>query len=576
MRIASAAARLQVVLLSAMLLAACGQESATPVSAGADTVFVNGRIYTVDPQRSWAEAVAVSGDRILYVGANDGALALAGDSTTVVDLKGRMMLPGFQDSHIHPLSGGVEAAACDLNAVTGVTEYRSIIAEYAAANPDVPWILGGGWAMSDFGPGGAPHRSILDELVPDRPVFLSSRDGHSGWANSKALEIAGITRDTPDPEDGRIDRDPESGEPIGALQEGAMGLVTQYIPPTSDEVREAGVRYSVKMLNGLGITSMQEAAVEEDAIRAYKALESRGELTMRVVGSIWWDRDRGLEQVGELVALREKYDDGGLFRPTTVKIMQDGVMENYTAVMLEPYLVPSGTRGIPMVEPELLKQVVTALDAEGFQVHFHAIGDGAVRQCLDAVEEAEIVNGGHGHRHHISHLQMIDPADIPRFAELDVVANFQPLWAYPDEYVTDLTIPFIGEERARWMYPIRSVQEAGGLIAFGSDWSVSTPNVFHQIETAVTRMSAIGDRPGQALNPQEAIDLATAIDAFTINAAFVNKQEGDTGSIEVGKLADLVVLDQNLFEVDSEDLSETSVLLTVFGGKPVHGSYAGL
>ncbi|MDH5312120.1 MAG: amidohydrolase family protein [Gammaproteobacteria bacterium] len=576
MKILGAAVRLSVFLSSAVLVAGCGAGKDSPAPAAADTVFVNGRVYTVDTARSWAEAVAVSGDRIVYVGANDGALALAGDATAVVDLGGRMMLPGFQDSHIHPLSGGVEASACDLNAVTGITEYRSIIAEYAAANPDVPWILGGGWAMSDFGPGGAPHKGILDELVPDRPVFLSSRDGHSGWANSRALEIAGITRDTPDPEDGRIDRDPESGEPIGALQEGAMSLVTRHIPPTSDEVREAGLRYSVKMLNGLGITSMQEAAVQEDAIRAYKALESRGELTMRVVGSIWWDRDRGIEQVDELVALREKYDNGGLFRPTTVKIMQDGVMENYTAVMLEPYLVPSGTRGIPMLEPELLKRAVTALDAAGFQVHFHAIGDGAVRQCLDAVEEAEIVNGGHGHRHHISHLQMIDPADIPRFAELQVIANFQPLWAYPDEYVTELTIPFIGEERARWMYPIRSVQEAGGTIAFGSDWSVSTPNVFHQVETAVTRMSSTGEPAGETLNPQEAIDLASAIDAFTINAAFLNKHEDQTGSIEVGKLADLIVLDRNLFEIDPQEVSETTVLLTVFGGEPVHGSYADL
>jgi len=560
-----------------MLLAACSRDAGAPAHAGADTVFLNGRIYTVDTQRSWAEAVAISADRIIYVGTNDGARALAGTGTTVVDLRGRMMLPGFQDSHIHPVSGGVETGVCDLNGATGLTEYRSVIAAYAAANPGVPWVLGGGWLMSDFGPGGSPDKTILDELVPDRPVFLSSSDGHTGWANSRALEIAGITRDTPDPIDGRIDRDPETGEPNGALHEGAQELVERHVPPTTDAAREAGLRYAVHMLNALGITSVQEArADDEDYIRAYKALESRGELSLRVVVSMLWDRKRGLEQVSDLAAMRDRYNAGGLVRPTTVKIFQDGVMENYTAAMLEPYLVPSGSRGIPMVEPELLKQAVTALDAEGFQVHFHAIGDAAVRQALDAIEEAEITNGGHGHRHHIAHLQMIDPADIPRFGELDVVANFQPLWAYPDEYVTDLTIPFIGEERARWMYPIRSVQEAGGLIAFGSDWSVSTPNVFHQIETAVTRMSAIGDRPGQTLNPQEAIDLATAIDAFTINAAFVNKQEGDTGSIEVGKLADLVVLDQNLFDVDPEELSETSVLLTVFGGKPVHGSYAGL
>jgi predicted amidohydrolase YtcJ len=253
-----------------------------------------------------------------------------------------------------------------------------------------------------------------------------------------------------------------------------------------------------------------------------------------------------------------------------VKIMLDGVMENYTAAMLEPYLVPSGTRGIPMVEPELLKRAVTALDRDGFQVHFHAIGDAAVRYALDAVEEARYENGKSDNRHHISHLQMIDPADIPRFPELDVVANFQPLWAYADAYVTELTIPFIGEERARWMYPIRSVETAGGKLAFGSDWSVSSANPLAQIETAVTRMSADDDSMPVFI-PEERISLDSAIAAFTINAAFVNHHEKETGSIEVGKYADLVVIDRNLFELEPAEISAASVLLTLFEGRPVFG-----
>ncbi|MDH4071881.1 MAG: amidohydrolase, partial [Gammaproteobacteria bacterium] len=499
-------------------------------------------------------------------------LAIAGSATRLVDLGGRMMMPAFQDSHIHPIGGGVEASACNLNELNDLAAYRSVIGEYAAANPDVEWITGGGWAMSVFGPGGSPSKTIIDELVPDRPVFLSSQDGHTGWANSRALEIAGITNDTPNPPDGIIDRNPETGEAIGSLQEGAMSLVTRHIPPTTVEDLITGMRYSRDMMHAYGITSITDASVRRDGLETYRIMAERGELDLRVVASLWWQRDRGLEQIDDLVALREEYDKGGLLRPTTVKIMQDGVMENYTAAMLDPYLVPSGTKGIPMVEPELLKQAVAALDKAGFQVHFHAIGDGAVRQSLDAIEEALIENGQLGHRHHISHIQMIHPDDQPRFAELDAIANFQPVWAYNDAYVTELTIPFIGEERAKYMYPIKSVQDAGGMIAFGSDWSVSTANPMPQIETAVTRLSAAGEDVPVML-PEERIDLESAIVAFTINAAFLNRHEEDTGSIEAGKLADLIVLDRNLFEIDAADISETKVLLTLFEGRPVHGDF---
>lgn len=566
--------RIRNIILATVVTAtvfACSQSESPPATSGADTILRNGNIYTVDESRPWAEAVAITDGRITFVGSNDDVDKHTGSDTTVVDLQRRLMLPAFQDSHIHPIGAGIEAAACDLNGLDDLQAYRSTIGAYAAANPEETWVLGGGWSMSVFGPGGAPSRSIIDELVADRPVFLSSQDGHTGWANSLALEIAGIDRNTPDPVDGRIDRDPETGEAIGSLQEGAMNLVSAHIPPTTLEDRIRGLEYSIKMLNGYGITSIQDAIVNQEGLEAYAAVERKGDLHLRVVASLWWDRERDEDQIPGLIALREQYDTGGLVRPTTVKIMQDGVMENYTAAMLEPYLVPSGTRGIPMVDPETLKSVVSLLDAEGFQVHFHSIGDAAVRQALDAVEQAITDNGRSGNRHHISHLQMIDPADIPRFRELDVVANFQPLWAYADDYVTELTIPFIGEERARWMYPIQSVLDAGGMVAFGSDWSVSTANPFPQIETAVTRKSAV-DESIPVFIPEERIDLQTAIAAFTINAAFVNKQERDTGSIEVGKLADLVVVDQNLFDIKPSEISETKALLTLLGGEAVHGN----
>ena len=557
------------VLCATVFIVACSNDREP--KTGADTVLTNGYIYTVDSDRSIAKAVAISNGRIVYVGSDEGTADYIGDNTQVVDLGGRMLMPGFQDSHIHPIMAGIEAAACDLNELPGLPAYRSKILEYATNNPDVPWILGGGWAMSVFGPGGAPSKSILDELVPDRPVYLSSQDGHTGWANSAALAIAGIDKNTPDPADGRIDRDPVTGEAIGSLQEGAMSLVTDHIPPASMETRLAGLRYSVELLNSYGITGIQDAIVYEDDLKTYAALAERGELSLHVVTSLWWENLEDLSQISKLIALRDKYTNDAV-DARTIKVMQDGVMENYTAAMLEPYLVPSGTRGIPMIEPEMLKTVVSQLDAAGFQVHFHAIGDAAVRQSLDAVEEALIDNGALGHRHHISHLQMIDPADIPRFKELDVVANFQPLWAYADEYVTELTIPFIGEARARWMYPIGSVLKSGAMVAFGSDWSVSSANPFPQIETAITRKSAITDEM-DAFIPEERIDLASAIAAFTINSAFVSRREQDTGSIEVGKLADLVLLDQNLFEIDAKDISETKALVTMYEGRVVHGAF---
>ncbi len=569
------------------VITSCSQQKNESKKSGyADLVFQNGSIYTVDENRSWAEAIAIKNGIITFVGNNADAKDFIGPDTTKVNLEQRMVLPGMHDVHIHPISGGVLSASCDLNGLSTIAQYRSAISNYANANPDVEWILGGGWAMSVFGAGGKPSRKIIDELIPDRPVYLTSTDGHSGWANSIALEMAGITKDTPDPIDGIIDRDPETGELIGSLQEGAMNLVQRVIPPTTIESKIAGLKYSIEMLNSYGITSIQDAIVRENDLKTYQNLERNNQLTLRVVASLWWERDQGVEQIPHLIELRKNYSSE-LVSPTTVKIMQDGLVENYTAVLVDHYHnVPGPTKGIPMIEPEFLKEVVTALDAIGFQLHFHALGDGAARQSLDAVEESVYENGQLGNRHHVSHLQLIHPDDFDRFAELEVVANFQPLWAYTGDYLTELAAPFIGAERLRWSYAIKSLQTAGALIAFGSDWSVSSANPFYQIETAITRQSAteitalenapVDPEQDVPLNIEESIDLKTAIDAFTINAAFVNKSENLTGSIEVGKYADLAVLDQNLFEIESAEISETNVLLTLFDGNVVHGDISQL
>jgi predicted amidohydrolase YtcJ len=565
--------------VTVILVAGCqGEPESRPAEPSsretvpADVVLRGGPIYTLDAVRSWAEALAIRDGVLTYVGSEAGAEPFIGDQTRVVQLGGRSVLPSFQDCHIHPIYSGVQAAIlCDLSGDATAEQYVASIADCAERNPETAWIDGGGWLMSAF-PSGIPDRRLIDAVVSDRPVRLSSADGHSSWLNSKALEVAGITRDTPDPPDGRIDRDPKTGEPVGALQEGAMALVE--VPAPTPEQRQAGLQYALAHLNGLGITAFQDAS-EPDRVgdlATYREFDTRGALTARVVASLWWERDRGTEQIDELIARRAEYTHGRL-RATTIKIMQDGVIENHTAALLEPYLGKTGERGVPFVDPEELKAIVTRLDLEGFQVHFHAIGDAAIRQSLDAVEAARKQNGNRGNRHHISHIQLFDPSDIPRFRQLGVAANFQPLWAYADEYITDLTIPFLGPERSRWLYPIRSMLDSGAIVAFGSDWNVSSANPFEEMEVAITRMGPNGETDTPFLS-EERIDLASALAAFTINAAYVNGLESQTGSLEVGKSADLIVVDRNPFDVAPAELSELQVQLTLLEGVPVHGDWS--
>ncbi|HET8691245.1 MAG TPA: amidohydrolase [Steroidobacteraceae bacterium] len=562
-------------LLGAATLAGCGQQATDPIdqkkSAVADLALTGGAIYTMNGERAWAEAVAIDDGRIVYVGTDAGAKDFIGPQTQVIALGGRMVIPGMQDAHIHPISGGMEANACDLNALNKVEDYVAKIKECAEAHPDDPWITGGGWSMAAFGPGAIASKKLIDAVVPDRPVIVASRDGHSSWANSKAIEIAGITNETPDPPDGRIDRDPKTGEAIGSFQEGGDALIRAKQPPPTDAQRDAGLRYAIKMLNGFGITGIQDASVNEEDLKSYRRVDDAGDLSLHVVGSVWWERDKGLEQIDNIKRLRSEYTKGRL-DVGAVKIMQDGVMESYTAVVLEPYKLPGkkGVQGIPMVEPELLKKAVTRLDKDGFQVHFHAIGDLAVRQALDAIEAARTTNGDLGHRHHIAHLQLIHPDDQPRFRKLGVTANFQPLWAYADEYITELTLPFISRQTASYLYPIGTMAKSGAVLAFGSDWSVSSCNPFEEMETAITRMGALGETKTPWM-PDERITLPQALAAFTMGSAYVNRDEKDTGSLEVGKLANLAVLDRNLFDIPPTEISDTQVLLTLFEGKPVHG-----
>jgi predicted amidohydrolase YtcJ len=547
--------------------------------APADVAFTGGTVYTVDPARTWAQAVAVRGTRIVAAGTDESVADLIGPKTEVHDLRGRMLLPGFQDAHVHPPSGGLEMQQCNLNEAYTREGYERIVADYASEHPDVEWIQGGGWSMDSF-PGGTPTKDILDRIVPDRPVYLPNRDGHGAWVNSRALELAGITRDTPDPPDGRIERD-AGGDPSGTLHEGAMDLVDTLMAPVTQEEWEEGLRVAQQYLHSLGITAWQDAIVggPYDTLGAYTAMAGRDGLTARVVGSLWWDRHRGEEQIDELVA-RRATSEVGRFRATTVKVMQDGVIEDFTAGVLDPYLdrdgTPTSNRGMSFVDPELLKASATKLDADGFQVHIHAIGERAVREALDALEAARAANGANDHRHHIAHIQVVHPDDIPRFGQLDVVANAQPLWATLEGQMVNLTIPFLGPERSAWQYPFASLVRSGARLAFGSDWSVSSPNPMWEMAVAVHRKEPrryadmVGERATkETFLPDERIDLATAIHAFTMGSAYVNHLDEVTGSIEVGKEEDLVVVDRNLFDLSLDELAEAKVQLTMVAGAPV-------
>jgi predicted amidohydrolase YtcJ len=548
----------------------------------AELAFVNGAVHTMDPRRPTASAVAVRAGRIAIVGADDEIREDVGPRTEVVDLHGRALLPGFQDAHVHPPSGGLEMLECDLNGGNTRAEYEAIVAAHAAGHPDEPWIVGGGWKMSAF-PRGTPTKEVLDAIVSDRPTFLTNRDGHGAWVNSRALALAGVTAETADPPDGRIERDPD-GEPTGTLHEGAMDLVERLIPPTSTDRWIEGLRVAQTFLHSLGITGWQDASVgpgSYDTLEAYLTLAGRGELTARVVAALWWDRHRGEEQVEDLLEQRDR-GRAPRFRATSVKIMQDGVVETYTAAMLRPYLDadghPTSNHGLSFVEADALKRYVTRLDAEGFQVHVHAIGDRAVRESLDAIEAARTANGPGDHRHHLAHIQVIHPDDLSRFRELEVVANGQPLWANYEAQMTELTLPFLGPERAGWQYPFGSLVREGATLAFGSDWSVSSPNPFEEIHLAVNRrvwdeaIAEAGDARAvdDVFLPRERVDLSTAVRAFTMGSAFVNHLDDVTGSIEIGKYADLVVLDRDPFALPSSELYRTSVDLTFIEGVAVH------
>ncbi|MFI7453406.1 amidohydrolase [Nonomuraea sp. NPDC049714] len=531
-----------------------------------DILFRGGRVFTATD--GFAEAVLVRDGTIAAVGA-ERELARLTAAYDIVDLDGGLLVPGFTDAHLHPVQAGLERARCDLSELYGLGDYLDAVHAYAEANPGKEWIDGGGWDMTAF-PGGLPRREQLDFL--DRPVYLIQRDHHAAWVNSRALELAGITRDTPDPADGRIERDAD-GAPSGVLHEGAMDLVGLLTPRPTAEDLDAALADAERHLLSLGITGWQDAIVgsyagSDDQLPTYLSAARSGRLRARVVGALWWDRTRGLEQIDSLVARRASAEGLDRFAATSVKIMQDGITENFTAATLEPYCRCGGT-GLSYVDPAKLKEYVAELDRLGFQVHFHAIGERAVREALDSFEGTDPAN-----RHHIAHLQIIEPSDVPRFAALGVTANLQPLWATHHAQMDELTLPFLGEPRSSWQYPFADLLAHGTSFCAGSDWPVSTADPLQAMHVAVNRTE-----PGSSVHadyptartpflPEQRIDLATAMTAYTAGSAWINRSPA--GVIEPGRPADLVVLDRDPFALPAAEIWTTGVRMTFIDGVPVH------
>jgi predicted amidohydrolase YtcJ len=569
----------------------------------ADLIFTGGRIYTVLPDERRmvpatahgeaassedtsdgagigtedgppATAVAVRRGRIVAVGSDDEIRDLAGGKAETVPLGGRPLLPGFQDAHVHPVFAGITMLRCDLDGAEDLDDALARIRAYAQAHPDREWIDGSGWRMEWF-PGGTPSRELLDSVVPDRPAYLTNRDGHGAWVNSRALDLAGLTVLSHDPPDGRIEREAD-GDPQGTLHEGAALLVGRLVPGPTFAEQLRGLLMAQQHLHSLGITAWQDAIVGEylgypDPLPAYLAAARDGTLTARVEGALWWDRSRGGDQLDDLLDRRQQ-GQAGRFRAGTVKIMQDGVAENFTAGMIDPYLdgcgCQSGNSGLSYVDPADLAEQVSRLDIAGFGVHVHAIGDRAVREALDAFDAARASNPVSRGRHHIAHLQVLHHDDIPRFAELSVTANMQALWAAHEPQMDELTIPFLGPERAARQYPFASLLRAGARLAAGSDWAVSSANPLEGIHVAVNRTMPDAEPGAEPLLPGQALTLAEALAAYTAGSAYVNHLD-ETGAVAPGYLADLVVLDRDPFAGPPGEIASAAVALTYVEGQQV-------
>ncbi|MEM7358663.1 MAG: amidohydrolase [Pseudomonadota bacterium] len=543
----------------------------------ADLVLSNGKIYTMNPEQPWAESVAIGGGRILAVGTDEALASYAESASRTINLEQQMLLPAFQDVHIHPMTGGLAYLGCSLFGIEEMDAVLEKISQCVKEAPEADFIRGDGWDWGLFIGVGAPHKKYLDAIDDTRPLIFGDADGHTLWINSAALALAEIDADTIDPDGGEITREKDSKEPTGVLLEGpAMDLLNNKLPPPTLEQKKAALLYTQKYLHSLGITAMQDAFVgltgtdSAKSLEAYQSLLDEDKLKLRVKTALYWEPGQGLDQIKAMQAARETYSQERL-QVNAVKFWADGILEAYTAKLLEPYSDKPETTGLLMVPEDEIMAAIPLLDAAQFQVHIHTIGDATVRYALDAVELAQKNNGVRDARHLTAHTQLVDIDDIKRFAELDVIATFSPYWAYYDDYSLEINPPQLGAARMQRMYPIQELIEAGTTVSFGSDWSVSSADPLLGIETAVSRKDP--HAPSELVFfPEQRVSLHDAIAGYTINAAYTNFLETETGSVEVGKYADLVILDQNLFDIPVAEISDAKVQATLLEGELVYGA----
>lgn len=538
-----------------------------------DLIVLNADIVTLDPLTPRVEALAAHDGKVTALGTTAEIRALAGPSTHIVDAGGRLVLPGFQDTHIHLQDSGYHyGMTANLDDARSIEELQAILSAFAAGKPGDGWVNGVGWYTGIF----TDHnldRHVLDAAVPDRPCFILASDGHNACLNTRAIEALGLLRGTADPFNGHFVLD-GTGAPTGMLHESAVDWATDRMPAVTDADYADGVRYGQALCNRHGITGVLDALVEERHARVYRALAEAGELTVRICATAKvFPKEATATALARVEALRHE-NQLAMFRIHSAKFFLDGVLENRTGVMLDDYSDAIGGNAPLMFGHEQVKELFTAFDAARFQIHVHAIGDGAVRAALDGLEAAQQSNGLWPSLHQIAHIQCIDPADIPRFAALGAVANVQALWARNEPSVNDVALPMVGEARGNWMYAFRSLIDAGAMHTLSSDWGVSTLNPFQIMETALTRQPPRrqGDHP--VFLPQERLTREQCIKGYTTHAAASAWRAETTGALSVGKFADLIVLDRDILTCDAYDIGDTEVLLTLLGGQEVYRAAA--
>jgi predicted amidohydrolase YtcJ len=557
-----------------LCLAAPGARAQGGAAEPADVLVVHGRVYTENPRQLWAEAVAIRHAKIVAVG-NDSAIEkMRGMGTKIIDAGGKLVLPGFVDCHIHFLEGSMKLGWVHLEDAKNLFDIRAKLREYAAQNPGDGWVLGIGWNYGMFGPEKLPDKKDLDDIFPNRPVSLEAFDGHTFWVNSKALVLAGINRATPDPPNGVIVRDPATGQATGTLKESATDLASGARSPMTRADKLIALRAGMKWANENGLTRVHAAGGHFESgdfedLDLYDEMRRRGDLSLRMQIAYFLDPPALRPQ--DLVSIedaRKKYSNDWI-SASVVKLRLDGVIESHTAALLEPYSDDPSTKGALFWDPDKYKAAVFELDKRGFQLFTHAIGDYAVRTALDAYESAQERNYHRDPRHRIEHIETVSSSDVPRFGKLGVIASMQPLHSYPDADTLDVWAHNVGPERASRAWAWKSISLAGGHLAFGSDWPVVTLNPWEGIQTAVTRQTAEG-KPESGFLPQQRLTVAQAVDGYTLGAAYAGRHEKTEGSIEVGKLADLIIVSQNIFDVNPHEIGQTKVIATIVGGRLVY------